>query len=433
LNLEMGDTEIAINTRQARQKQRVQEQTHVSKGKRNRYLFVGAITTLYVIAELVVAILFDSLALLSDGFHNFGDLVALGIAYWCEQNKNRMVASHYTYGFKRVEVLGGLANGWSLMALCLYVVLESIPRFYHHIEIQGGATFISIAAIGLLVNTVGTIIFSKHGMHHGHSHGGGHEHGHGGDSEHDHRELIPKIPGKKKEMKTISPPSDVRYGGTFADSDSSHRTAAYFSVPSDSSVNDYPSEHDHHDSEEPHPHHEHGHGHGDLNMRAVFLHYLGDSISSLAVLAEGILLSVSDGEWLKYIDPICSLVIVGIIVTTTIPLLKQFSLLVLQVCPVNIDQVKQQLLRIQGVLGVHELHIWTLTPGIAISTLHFVTSPSNNVKGMQCEMRKILHESGVHSSAIQVEYVENEQALSTACQEGCVADCDQEGCCFSED
>jgi len=321
-----------------------------------------------------------------------------------------------------------------LMALCLYVVLESIPRFYHHIEIQGGATFISIAAIGLLVNTVGTIIFSKHGMHHGHSHGGGHEHGHGGDHEHDHRELIPKIPGKKKEMKTISPPStSTRYGGTFASDSDSHPPVAYFSVPSaDSSVNDYPSEEDHHDSDV-HPHHDHGHGHGDLNMRAVFLHYLGDSISSLAVLVEGILLSVSDGDWLKYIDPICSLIIVGIIVFTTVPLLKQCSLLVLQVCPVNIESVKQQLTRVQGVLGVHELHIWTLTPGISISTLHFVTSASANVKGIQCEMRKIMHEVGVHSSAMQVEYVENEQERTTACQEGCVADCDQEGCCFSED
>jgi zinc transporter 1 len=378
-------------------------------------------TTLYVVAEIGVAVYLDSLALLSDGFHNFGDLVALGIAYWCEQNKNRMAGVHYTYGFKRVEILGGLANGWSLMALCLYVVLESIPRFYHHIEIQGGATFITVAALGLAVNTIGTIIFARHGMSHGHSHGGhGHDHGHGG------HELLHKPPGKKKESSV----KVDRYGGTL---DEASTTTSYFSAPSAGSLNDYPSDDDHHDDHHGHEHHGHAH-HGDLNMRAVFLHYLGDSISSVAVLIEGILLSVTDGEWLRYIDPIFSLIIVGIIIVTTYPLLKQCSLLVLQVCPVDIDGVRRQLSAVQGVISVHELHIWTLTPGVVISTLHFATLPTTNVKGIQCEMRKILHHAGVHSSAIQVEYVEVEtkEHKSASCIENCVADCDQEWCCNND-
>jgi len=410
--------------KRVRSKEHHDHESHESSSKRNRYVFVGLLTTAYVIAELTVAILFDSLALLSDGFHNFGDLVALLIAYWCEKNKNKMVASHYTYGFRRVEVLGGLANGWSLMALCLYVVLESIPRFYHHIEIQGGATFITIAALGLAVNTVGTILFARHGMHHGHSHG-----------EHQHGTLLK--PMSRKERKMSPPPGtdSARYGG-MTDDGSHSGTSAYFSG---GSLNDDSTDqsliqahHDHDDSDHDHIHHEHhGHGHGDLNMRAVFLHYLGDSISSLVVLLEGILLSVMSADWLKFIDPLASLIIVGIIVFTTIPLLKQCSLLVLQVCPVPIDSVREQLLKIQGVMGIHELHIWTLTPGICISSLHFTTLPTTNIKQVQHEMRKTLHEYGVHHSSIQVEYREAEQVRTTYCTEICVADCEQQdGCSF---
>jgi len=399
-------------------------ESHESQSKRNRYLFVGFITSCYVIAELTVAILFDSLALLSDGFHNFGDLVALAIAYWCEKNKNRLAESTYTYGFRRVEVLGGLANGWSLMALCLYVVLESIPRFYHHIEIQGGITFITIAALGLPVNTVGTILFARHGMHHGHSHG-----------EHDHGTLLKPMARKERKMPARSGSDSSRYGGMTGEASRSGTSSAYFSGGSlndDSTDESLIQSAHHHDHESDHDHlpaEHHGHSHGDLNMRAVFLHYLGDSISSLVVLLEGVLLTVMDAEWLKFLDPIASLIIVGIIVFTTIPLLKQCSLLVLQVCPVNIDALKEHLLKVQGVLGIHELHIWMLTPGLLISSLHFTTSPSSNLKQIQHEMRKRLHEYGVHHSSIQVEFRDPEQARTTYCTEMCVVECDQQDAC----
>jgi len=222
-----------------------------------------------------------------------------------------------------------------------------------------------------------------------------------------------------------------RYGGmTDESSPSGTSSSAYFS--DDGTDESLIQGAHHHDDHEDHDHiHEHHHGHGgDLNMRAVFLHYLGDSFSSLVVLFEGILLTVSNAGWLNFIDPIASLIIVGIIVFTTIPLLKQCSFLVLQVCPVNVDTVRKQLLTIQGVLGIHELHIWKLTPEISISSLHFTTSPSTtNLKQIQLEMRKKLHEFGVHHSSIQVEFREPEQARTTYCTEICVVDCEQQDAC----
>lgn len=57
-----------------------------------------------------------------------------------------------------------------------------------------------------------------------------------------------------------------------------------------------------------------------MNVHAVFLHYLGDAISSLMVLGAGALIHWFHGEWTKYIDPVSSLIIVGIILWTTVPL-----------------------------------------------------------------------------------------------------------------
>jgi len=64
-----------------------------------------------------------------------------------------------SYGWVRSELLGGLTNGCFLLAICLYVVLESIPKFIEPRPIEAGFVFIIVAAVGLAVNTIGTFIF----------------------------------------------------------------------------------------------------------------------------------------------------------------------------------------------------------------------------------------------------------------------------------
>lgn len=89
----------------------------------------------------------------SDGLHNLSDGAALIIAFWAEYMKLQ-VTIHFvtwryatlcwrrftahrcqaktdrmTYGWKRSEVLGGLFNGTFLLSMCMFVVLEAIPRF----------------------------------------------------------------------------------------------------------------------------------------------------------------------------------------------------------------------------------------------------------------------------------------------------------------
>jgi hypothetical protein len=67
----------------------------------------------------------------------------------------------------------------------------------------------------------------------------------------------------------------------------------------------------------------------DMNVHAVFLHYLGDALSSVLVLIAGFLLKWFDGQpWTLYVDPISSLLIVGLIMYTTIPLSKFIYLFV---------------------------------------------------------------------------------------------------------
>jgi len=143
------------------------------------FFSIGILSLIYVVGELFAAIYLGSLVLLSDGFHNLSDVISLYIAYWAQQAAKRDQTHDMSYGWVRTEILGGLTNGCFLLSLCLYVVLESIPKFIHPVQIEGGLLFMITAGVGLAVNTIGTIVFSITGQAHGHSHSHGHGHGHG--------------------------------------------------------------------------------------------------------------------------------------------------------------------------------------------------------------------------------------------------------------
>ncbi len=71
----------------------------------------------------------------------------------------------------------------------------------------------------------------------------------------------------------------------------------------------------------------------DLNMWGVFIHYAGDMLSSAVVLVMGFIIHYVDGRWVLYIDPASSLLIVGLILFTTYPLVRDCSMILLQSTP----------------------------------------------------------------------------------------------------
>jgi len=396
-------TEGVDEQRLQRIKNRREMESKLSKTKTNFYIIVLFFKICYCILEIAVAISVDSLALLSDGFHNAGDLMALVIAWWCEKNKNKRSNPNFTYGYQRIQLVGGLANGWSLAALGGYIVLESLPRFYSAsdtewssiygnvpgINLSFSVVFILIATFGVVMNTVAALVFGGHG--HGHGHG------------HNHKAIE-----EEKEESLFR----TRRAGDEVRSDSECRSGLEI-------------------EEQVRPE-EHGHQHGsDLNMRAMFIHQLGDSLSSFIILGEGIAIKYGHGVWLNYLDPSFSLLIVAIIFATTIPLLKECSRLVLQASPVNVDilKIKEDLLKVPNVFGIHDFHVWTLSPEVIICSLHFQCPDTSNVLETIASLKVALHKFGIHSSAIQPELVKQPEKPSRSCEENCVKSCERAWCC----
>lgn len=115
---------------------------------------VVAILAVFLVVEVVGALVTNSLSLLSDAGHMLTDLVGIGMALAAIHVANRKVQlSHRTFGLYRLEILAALANALLLFAVGLYVVWEAVLRLQHPEEVQSGEMLV-IAVAGALANVV---------------------------------------------------------------------------------------------------------------------------------------------------------------------------------------------------------------------------------------------------------------------------------------
>lgn len=129
--------------------------SHTSAGKnKKRLVIVLALTTAYLVVEVVGGLLTGSLALLADAGHMLTDVAGLGLALMAIQFAERPATPERTYGFYRVEILAALANSVVLIGISVYILYEAYQRFPNPPEVQSKA-MLAVASIGLLINLVG--------------------------------------------------------------------------------------------------------------------------------------------------------------------------------------------------------------------------------------------------------------------------------------
>src|SRR5712671_3788469 len=109
--------------------------------------------------------------------------------------------------------------------------------------------------------------------------------------------------------------------------------------------------------------------HLDLNIRGAFLHMMTDALASVGVVVTGLVIGISGWLWL---DPAVSLAIVALIMWGTWGLAKDSFDLALDAVPAGIDpgQVTDVLARLDGVMEVHDLHIWAMSTTDVALTVH---------------------------------------------------------------
>jgi len=140
-----------------------------------------------------------------------------------------------------------------------------------------------------------------------------------------------------------------------------------------------------------------------VNLRSAYLHVLGDALGSVGAIIAGLLMLMF--EW--YIaDPIISVVVAILILKSAWGVLTHSIHILMEGTPITIDQkeVKATLEEIEGVIDVHDLHIWTITSGIDSLTCHILIKDDHDSQEiLQHSIDKIRDKFKIEHTTIQIE------------------------------
>jgi cobalt-zinc-cadmium efflux system protein len=149
-----------------------------------------------------------------------------------------------------------------------------------------------------------------------------------------------------------------------------------------------------------------GHGRHDLNIRGAALHMLGDALSSAGIIVAALLIRATGaGFW----DPAVSIAIGVLILWSSWGILREAINLLLEGTPAGIDpeDVTRAIATLDGVDGVHHLHIWALGPSRPALSCHLMVGdiPVRSTGNLLAQVNELLaREYGIAHTTIQFEF-----------------------------
>lgn len=119
---------------------------------------------IFAIVELVGGLYTQSLAVVSDALHDFGDALSLGMGYFLQRKSIQGPSETFSYGLRRLSLLSAVLTGMVISAGAIYILVESVLSFGQPREPQGGGMML-LALVGMAVNG-----FAAWKLSHGHTH-----------------------------------------------------------------------------------------------------------------------------------------------------------------------------------------------------------------------------------------------------------------------
>ncbi|ESL11168.1 solute carrier family 30 (zinc transporter), member 2 [Trypanosoma rangeli SC58] len=386
--------------------------TTEERRRREAKVLYGALIFCFVfmVLEFGSGVLAHSLALLTDAAHLMIDVGAYGLSIMSLKAASKASCGKYNYGWHRAEVIGTLVSVFSIWALVVWIIIEGVTRMWNVVacsrippmtrqqavlggEAAGSAAapsdliceeinsqiMIVVGVLGMVVNVVCAFILYLGGSH-GHSHYAGHPHSH-----------VEEEEGAEENI-----------------------------------YNDMQEHHGQHDHDAGHDHGCGGKGKGKKGfaVNAALLHALGDCVQSVGVILAGIFIYFTNKHVFgtpsyKYslynlADPLCSLFFAGVTLNMTKPLLGDLFGILMESTPPGIDylSLNKALLSIDGVVSVHDLHVWSLSSDYVALSVHLVADDAATaLRKAQYVCEKLF---GIGHTTIQVDAVKNGADLCPA-------------------
>lgn len=243
---------------------------HIRFGR--HLLLAMAASAIILVVELWGAFTTGSLALLGDAGHVLTDLSGLLFAYVALRWASRPATARATYGFYRAEVLAAVLNGFLLVGIVVFLVMQAVRRLQQPLGALDTTTVLLVAAVGLVVNAGAALLL-------------------------------------------------------------------------------------------------HRHAHDSINARGAFWNVLGDALASIGVIVSALLVRLTgDTLW----DTLITFLVAAIIAYGALGIIRSASAVLLERVPPNIDlqELRLAVEAVDGVVDVHDLHVWTHTPGRNSASLH---------------------------------------------------------------
>ncbi|CAH1776282.1 unnamed protein product [Owenia fusiformis] len=338
---------------------------------RNQLIAVTVLSTLFMIAEIIGGVLSGSLALVTDATHLASDVLSFVISLIAIHVARKQPTTRLTFGFHRAEVIGALFSViiiWIITGVLVYMAVRRILENNYHIHAD---EMLITAGCGVAFNIIMMVVLHTESFKcnlrtfgHNHSHGGGHGHSHGGG--HSHVE------------------SD----------DTSGSSVGYTTLeePTCTSNNAHSHEND------PTP------AKKNINVRAAFIHVIGDLIQSLGVLIAAYIIKYKP-EY-KMADPICTFVFSVLVLITTFTVLRDAFHIIMEAFPKDIPYkgLKDAMLAIEGVSSVHNLNVWSLTMDKPAMSAHVAIDSEADAKSILYQTNTLLRKKfDFDVTTIQVE------------------------------
>lgn len=146
----------------------------------------------------------------------------------------------------------------------------------------------------------------------------------------------------------------------------------------------------------------------DLNLRSAFVHLMGDVLSTIGAVIAGVIIYFTGANWL---DPLVSVLIGFLILYNAWGILRDAIDILLESTPrdVNIKNLVNDIIQVEGVLGIHDIHVWSLTQSLRTMSAHILTDDLHISAGanIQRGISEILeHRYNIAHATLQLECVD---------------------------
>ncbi|KAK3106146.1 hypothetical protein FSP39_013626 [Pinctada imbricata] len=318
---------------------------------RNQLIAVCTLCSLFMVGETVGGVLSNSLALFTDVLHLASDLISFFISLLAIYLSTKPPSRTMSLGYHRAEVLGALFSVfiiWLVTGVLCYMAIERIVH-KHYTEVQPNEMLVT-ASIGVVFNIVMGIVLhterccggasSQSSFGHGHSHNASVQSHHASHHHHHHhsnrsRIAYEPLEAHGSEHELLSP------------------------IENDPEVHTVKQRHK------------------NINIRAAFIHVIGDIIQSVGVLIASLIIKITDDPKYKLADPVCTFLFSILVLITTITVLRDTLRIIMEGVPrdLTFQGVLDDLCGIQGVKQVHSLVVWALTIDRNAMAVHLAVEP----------------------------------------------------------